>query len=339
MTSRSRNRSGSARLLSAGAAICLALSAGFALAQVDPFPSRPITVIVPYTPGAGSDTLMRLVGRKVSESVKQPVIVDNRPGAGGSIAAGVVKNAAPDGYTLLMGHSGTHVFNKVLFPGMGPDPIKDFAMVAPLMSFACVLVVPADSPAKSVSDLVAAAKSKPGGLSYASQGPGNTAHLLGEMFRASSKAPLVHVPYRGNAPAFNDLIAGRVDMMFSSYLSAGPLIESKKLRILAFAAPKRSTIIPDIPTMAEEGYPGVELDTWFGIMAPAGTPATTVARLHTEFSRAAQSEEVRKLLIPQVTDIPTATPEEFTAWIVRDIAVIAKLVTDQGIKVDRSDSN
>ena len=198
---------------------------------------------MPYTPGAGSDTLMRLVARKVSESVKQPVIVDNRPGAGGTIAATVVKNAAPDGYTLLMGHSGTHVFNKVLFPGVGPDPVKDFEMVTPLMSFACVLVVPADSPAKSVSDLVAAAKSKTGGLSYASQGPGNTAHLLGEMFRASSKAPLVHVPYRGNAPAFNDLVAGRVDMMFSSYLSAGSLIEGKKLRILAFTASKRSGVI------------------------------------------------------------------------------------------------
>lgn len=321
------------------ATVILALLAEPISAQTEAFPTRPITVIVPYTPGAGSDTLMRLVARKVSENIKQPVIVDNRPGAGGTIAATVVKNAAPDGHTLLMGHSGTHVFNKVLFPGVGPDPIKDFEMIAPLMSFACVLVVPADSPAKSVSDLVATAKSKAGGLSYASQGPGNTAHLLGEMFRASSKAPLVHVPYRGNAPAFNDLIAGRVDMMFSSYLSAGSLIESKKLRILAITASKRSDIIPDVPTMAESGFPGVELDTWFGIMAPAGTPSATVAKLHAEFSKAAQSEDVKKLLIPQVTDIPTATPAEFTAWIVRDIDLISKLVADQGIKIDQNDLN
>ena len=334
-----RTRNGAARLRYGALTAWLVLLAGPAAAQTEAFPSRPITVIVPYTPGAGSDTLMRLVARKVSESVKQPVIVDNRPGAGGTIAATVVKNAAPDGYTLLMGHSGTHVFNKVLFPGVGPDPVKDFEMVAPLMSFACVLVVPADSPAKSVSDLVVAAKSKAGGLSYASQGPGNTAHLLGEMFRASSKAPLVHVPYRGNAPAFNDLVAGRVDMMFSSYLSAGSLIEGKKLRILAFTAAKRSGVIPEVPTMAESGFPGVELDTWFGIMAPARTPKTTVAKLHAEFSKAAQSEDVRKLLIPQVTDIPTATPEEFAAWITRDIDLITKLVTDQGIKVDRSDLN
>ncbi len=334
-----RTRNGAARLRYGALTAWLVLLAGPAAAQTEAFPSRPITVIVPYTPGAGSDTLMRLVARKVSESVKQPVIVDNRPGAGGTIAATVVKNAAPDGYTLLMGHSGTHVFNKVLFPGVGPDPVKDFEMVAPLMSFACVLVVPADSPAKSVSDLVVAAKSKAGGLSYASQGPGNTAHLLGEMFRASSKAPLVHVPYRGNAPAFNDLVAGRVDMMFSSYLSAGSLIEGKKLRILAFTAAKRSGVIPEVPTMAESGFPGVELDTWFGIMAPARTPKTTVAKLHAEFSKAAQSEDVRKLLIPQVTDIPTATPEEFAAWITRDIDLITRLVTDQGIKVDRSDLN
>jgi tripartite-type tricarboxylate transporter receptor subunit TctC len=309
-----------------------------ARAQTD-FPNRPITIIVPYTPGAASDTLMRRVGHKLSEAVKQSVIIDNRPGGGGNVGALAVKNAPPDGYTLFMGHSGTHVFNQVLFSDRRFDPIKDFAMITPLIAFPCVLVVPTDHPAKSVADLVALAKSKPQGVSYASQGIGNTAHLLGEMFQAAAKAPMVHVPYRGVAPALADIVTGRVDMMFSSYLSAGGQIEGGKLRMLAIAANERSPLLPNVPTMAEAGYPGVELDTWFGIMAPAGTPAPIVAKLHTEFVKVMQTEDVKKLLLPQGANIVTSTPDEFVKLITTDIARIAKLVKEAGIKAEAGGPN
>src|SRR5215210_6115738 len=314
--------------------LALLLLSGPALAQSDSFPNRPITIIVPYTPGAASDTLMRRVGQKLSEAVKQSVIIDNRPGGGGNVGAVAVKNAPPDGYTLFMGHSGTHVFNQVLFSDHRFDPIKDFAMITPLISFPCVLVVPTEHPAKTVADLVTLARSKPQGVSYASQGVGNTAHLLGEMLQAAARVPLVHVPYRGVAPALADIISGRVDMMFSSYLSAGGQIEGGKLRMLALAADQRSSLLPNVPTMTEAGYPGVELDTWFGIMAPAGTPAPIVAKLHAEFVKVMQTEDVKKLLLPQGANIVTGTPEEFVQLITNDIEKIGKLVTEAGIKGD-----
>jgi tripartite-type tricarboxylate transporter receptor subunit TctC len=319
--------------------LALLLLASPALAQTDSFPNRPITIIVPYTPGAASDTLMRRVGQKLSEAVKQSVIIDNRPGGGGNVGALAVKNAPPDGYTLFMGHSGTHVFNQVLFADRRFDPIKDFAMITPLISFPCVLVVPTDHPAKTVADLVALAKSKPQGVSYASQGVGNTAHLLGEMFQAAARVPLVHVPYRGVAPALSDVIGGRVDMMFSSYLSAGGQIEGGKLRMLAIAADRRSPLLPNVPTMAEAGYPGVELDTWFGIMAPAGTPTPIVAKLHAAFVKVMQDEDVKKLLLPQGANIVTSTPEEFVQLITSDIGKIGKLVKEAGIKGDPAGPN
>jgi tripartite-type tricarboxylate transporter receptor subunit TctC len=303
------------------------------------FPNRPITIIVPYTPGAAADTLMRRVGQKLGEAVKQSVIIDNRPGGGGNVGALAVKNAPPDGYTLFMGHSGTHVFNQVLFADHRFDPIKDFAMITPLIAFPCVLVVPADHPAKSVADIVAMAKSKPQGVSYASQGVGNTAHLLGEMFQAAAGVPLVHVPYRGVAPALADIISGRVDMMFSSYLSAGGQIEGGKLRMLAIAADKRSPLLPNVPTMAETGYPGVELDTWFGIMAPAGTPTPVVSKLHADFVKVMQTEDVKNLLLPQGANIVTSSPDEFVKLIAGDISKIGKLVREAGIKGDPAGPN
>jgi tripartite-type tricarboxylate transporter receptor subunit TctC len=322
-----------------GCVLALLVTAAPALAQSDGFPNRPITIIVPYTPGAASDTLMRRVGQKLSEAVKQSVIIDNRPGGGGNVGALAVKNAPPDGYTLFMGHSGTHVFNQVLFAERRFDPIKDFSMITPLIAFPCVLVVPADHPAKSVADIVALAKSKPQGVSYASQGIGNTAHLLGEMFQAAARVPLVHVPYRGVAPALADIISGRVDMMFSSYLSAGGQIEGGKLRMLAIAADQRSPLLPNVPTMTEAGYPGVELDTWFGIMAPAGTPAPIVTKLHAEFVKVMQTEDVKKLLLPQGVNIVTGTPDEFVKLITSDIEKIGKLVKDAGIKGDPAGPN
>ena len=318
-------------ILGSSAAVTLFFSSGEAPAA-DDFPNRPITIIVPYAAGGSSDTLVRLVGVEVSEGVKQSVIIDNRGGGGGAIAAFAVKQAAPDGYTLLLGHSGTHVFTPVLFPNsIRYDPLNDFAMITPLISFPTILLVPADHPAKSVEELVRLARSKPGGLTYASQGVGNTAHIIGEMFRVRANIPLVHVPYKGGNPALTDLIAGRVDMMFSSYLSSGAHVEAGKLRMLALAAEQRSPHLPELPTMAEAGVPAVGIDTWFGIMAPKHTPDTIISTLHREFVNAAKSNRVRDHVLPTGADIIPMPPEEFAKKIASDIERVRQIAREAHI--------
>jgi tripartite-type tricarboxylate transporter receptor subunit TctC len=319
-------------VLGAAAGLFAAANSGTRSWGADAFPSQPIKILVPYTPGASSDTLMRLVGAKLSESVNQPVIIENRPGGGGAVAAMAVKEATPDGYTLLMGHSGIYAFIPVLFPKeMRYDPLNDFAPITPLISFSTILVVPGDGPAKSVKELIALARSRPNGLTYASQGVGNTAHLIGEMFKARANIPLVHVPYHGVAPALTDLMANRVDMMFSSYLSAGPYIQSGKLRMLAIASDKRSPEIPDVPTMAEAGAPGVGIDTWFGVLGPRDMPAPVVDKLNAEFTKAVNSPEVKKLVLPQVADIIPMSPAAFKKFLVEDLARVQTIVTEAHI--------
>lgn len=298
------------------------------------FPSRPITVVVPFPPGGSADPLMRVIGQKLSESLKQSIVIDNKGGGGGNIAAKVVKQSPPDGYTLFMANMSTHAVNVALYSDLGFDPIKDFAPITLLMSFPSILVVPADSPAKTVADLAALAKTKPGGLSYASQGVGSGGHLLGEMFRAKIGVPMVHVPYRGAAPAVQDLIGGRVDLLFASYISAGPSVEAGKLRILGLTSTKRAAALPNVPTMAEAGFPGVELDLWYGIMAPAGTPAPVVKLLHDEFVKAANSPEVQKLVVPQAAEVVTSTPEQFSALVAADITRLGNVVRDAGAKAE-----
>jgi tripartite-type tricarboxylate transporter receptor subunit TctC len=327
-------------LLGGAAGLFAAAGSGTRSWGADAFPSQPIKVLVPYTPGASSDTLMRLVGAKLSESVNQPVIIENRPGGGGAVAAMAVKEATPDGYTLLMGHSGIYAFIPVLFPKeMRYDPINDFAPITPLISFPTILVVPGDSPAKSVKELIALARSKPNGLTYASQGVGNTAHLIGEMFKARANIPLVHVPYHGVAPALTDLMANRVDMMFSSYLSAGPYIQGGKLRMLAIASDKRSPEIPDVPTMAEAGAPGVGIDTWFGVLGPRGTPAPVVDKLNAEFTKAVNSPEVKKLVLPQVANIIPSSPADFKKFLVEDLARVQTIVNEAHIDASGASLN
>src|SRR5215467_12566169 len=252
------------------AGLALASLGGAVVAQT--FPSRPITLVVPFPPGGVTDPVARFVGQKVAESVGQQVVVENKPGAGGVIGAETVKRAPADGYTLFMGHAGTHAVNPALYTKLPYDPVKDFVPITLMISTAHILVVPADSPAKSVSELVALAKSRPNGLVYASQSVGAGGHLLGEMLKARTGANLHHVPYKGSAPAIQDILAGRVDLFFDAPITSGPHVREGKLKILAAASPRRLRWFPDTPTMAEAGYPGVELDFWFGLFAPAGTP-------------------------------------------------------------------
>ncbi len=300
-------------------------------AQAQPdYPSRAITLLVPFAAGGSSDVVMRLVSAKVAESVKQTIVIENRPGGGGNVAALALKNAPPDGYTLMMGHTGTHAINATLYPDLKFDPIKDFQPITALISFNNILVVPEASPAKTAAELVAFAKSKPDGLTYGSQGVGAGGHLLGIILAKQTGIKLVHVPYRGVAPAVTDMVAGRIDMMFSSYLTSSPHIKGGKLRMLAIAGAQRHPEIPQVPTMSEAGFPGVEMEQWFGLFASAGTPDPIVRRLNREFVAALQSDDVKKVLLPQGSVIIPGTPEDLAARIARDVVALGKVVKDSG---------
>ena len=312
-------------------AVLLAASAP-ARSQVADFPSRPITLLVPFVAGGSSDVVMRLVSKRVSERHKQPIVIDNRPGGAGNVAALAIKNAPKDGYTLMMGHTGTHAINATLYSDLKFDPVKDFAPITPLISFNNILIVNEGSAAKSAKALVALGKSKADGLTYASQGVGTGGHLLGVILAKQTGLNLIHVPYRGVAPAVTDMVAGRVDLMFSSYVTAGPHIESGKLRMLAIAGAKRHPKFPELPTMAEAGFPGVEMEQWFGLFAPAGTPEPVVRKLNEAFVEALESDEVRNTLLPQGAVITPGTPQDLAAMVARDIVRLGQVVRDSGAK-------
>jgi tripartite-type tricarboxylate transporter receptor subunit TctC len=315
------------------ACVCVLLATAMAAsAQSDSFPSRPITIIVPFPPGGSSDVVTRIVAQKVADNLKINVVIDNRGGGGGAPGAIAAKQAAPDGYTLLLANNGLFAILPALTPGINFDPIKDYQPITPIVTFPSVLVVPEASPARNVKDLVALAKTKAGGLNFASQGVGSGGHILGEMLRLKSGAPFTHVPYRGAGPAVSDLAAGNVDMLFSSYVSAIGQVQGGKLRVLGWTASKRSPTLPDVPTMAEAGFPGTELEIWHGIVAPAGTPEAIVRKLNEEIVKAAKSPDVLSKVAPQAVEMSTLSPAEFAKLIATDIDVLGKVIRDAGIK-------
>jgi tripartite-type tricarboxylate transporter receptor subunit TctC len=320
------------RVLAGIAVAACAAVANVAFAQA--FPTKPVTIIVPFPPGGVTDPVARQVGARMAENMKQPVIVENKPGASGIIAAEFVKKQPADGYTVLFGFTGSHAVNPSLYTKLPYDPQKDFQPVTLLINSPHILVVPADSPAKSVADLVALAKSKPGGLTFASQGIGAGGHLLGEMFKAQTKTNLAHVPYKGSAPALTDMLAGRVDLFFDALVTSLPYVRDGKLRALAIANKTRSKLLPDVPTMAEAGFAGIEMDQWFGMMVPAGTPQPVVQRLNQEFIKAVRSPDIEKSLTERGLDVVTTTPEQFAAVIKADTATLGKVVRDSGAKAD-----
>jgi tripartite-type tricarboxylate transporter receptor subunit TctC len=307
-----------------------ALAPSVVLAQG--FPSRAITLVVPFPPGGVTDPFARYVGPKVTESIGQQIVIDNKPGAAGIIAAEFVKIAAPDGYTLLMGHGGTHAINSSLYSKLPYDPVKDFAPITQMISTKHMLVVPADSPAHTVTELVAYAKTKK--LTYASQSVGAGGHLLGEMLKTRTGVDMTHVPYKGSAPALQDILAGRVDLFFDAPITSGPHVRSGKLRALAMASPRRAQQFPDIPTMAEAGFAGIELDFWFALYAPAATPQAVVTRLNTEFVKAMQNPDVSKRFGDLGLDVVTSTPAELAKLAADDTVRLGKVVRDSGAKAD-----
>lgn len=253
--------------------------------------SSPITIVVPYPPGGSADILARSIGQKLGERLKQTVIVENKPGAGTAIGSRFVSDSPPDGHTLLLGTVSSHAINPAMSK-VGYDPIRDFAVVAPIASIPFVLVARQDSPYKTLSDVIAAAKQKPQAIGYASAGPGTSNHLAGEMLASATQTKLMHVPYRGSAPALADVVAGHVPLMFDLQATAVPNIRQGKLRALAVSSLERSALLPDVPTVAESGAPGFEVSAWFALLAPAKVPADVIKRLGTEVTVVMESPEM-----------------------------------------------
>jgi len=284
-------------------------------ARAEDYPGHPIRLIVPFAPGGGNDTVARLVGDSLGKRLGQPIVIDNRPGAGGVVGAEAAAKAAPDGYTLFLGGVGSHAINPNLHKDLSYDPIRDFAPITLLASAPLILVVHPSVPAQSVQQLVALAKSQPGKLDYASNGNGSSSHLAAVMFSSMAGVDMVHVPYKGLSPALTDLLAGRDQLMFSSVVAILPHVRAGKLRALAVTSRMRMALLPDIPTLAESGVPGYETSSWYGILAPAGTPPQVVRRLHDEIVKVLAQDDVRKALAQEGAEAVGDTPEEFAAFI------------------------
>ena len=296
-------------------------------------------VVVPYAPGGPVDLTARLVAPKLQAALGQPVIVDNKPGAGGNIGADYVAKSAPDGYTLVMGAIATHAINPALYPKLPYDPVRDFRHVALLIQVPNVLVLNNDVAARSVVELVSLAKRQPGRLDFASGSTGSTGHLAGELFKQMTGTYMVHIPYKGSAPAAADLLAGRVQLMFDNLASALPNIQAGKVRALAVTTLKRSSFLPDLPTLDESGLKGFDMTTWWGLMAPAHTPQPVVDRLASESAKALQSPDIqarwRTLGVDAGSEIPSVrTPAQFTAFVERERKLYADLVKRSGATVD-----
>ena len=302
------------------AGVLLAGASSIAFAQA--FPSRPITIVIPFPPGGISDNSTRLIASKATIALGQPILIENRPGAGGQIGADVVKNAKPDGHMLYLANVGSHGINESLYTKLSYNPTRDFEPITNLFISPTLLVVPAASPAKTVSELIAYARAKPDKASYGSQSIGSGGHLSGEIVKARNKIDLVHVPYKGSGPALADIVAGRIDFLFDPITTALPFVKDGKLRALAITSARRSPIAPDVPTLEEAGHAGYDVNPWFGLAAPAGTPRPVIDRLHQEFAKAAKDPDVVKRLADQGIETLGTTPAEFAATL-RDQGTLA----------------
>jgi tripartite-type tricarboxylate transporter receptor subunit TctC len=298
------------------------------------YPNRPVRWIVPFAPAGPTDLMSRAVAEKLSQRLGQQFVVDNRAGAGGNIGAEVVAKAAPDGYTLMIGHVGTHAINVTLYPRIAFDPVRDFTPITLIATLPLALVVHPSVPAKDAKELIAHAKARPGQLNFASAGNGGPTHLTGELLKSSAGIDIVHVPYKGNAAALLDLVAGRVQMMFSNMLTAMPHVRAGKLRAIGISSAKRSPQAPELPTIAESGVPGFAAVPWYGVLGPPGLPRPIVSKLNTEIARALAQPDMHERFVAQGVDLQSSTPEQFAALIKSEVIKWRKVVRDAGAKVD-----
>ena len=315
-------------LLAAGV---LATIAGAAYAQ-PAYPNKPIRLVVPFSAGGPTDVLARAIGQKLGDSLGQPIIVESRPGAGGNIASDYVAKAPPDGYTLILGTVGTHAINASLYSKLPFDTVQDFTPIALVASATIVMVVHPSVPAKTVKELLALAKSKPHQLNFASPGSGTPQHLAGELFKTVAGVEMVHVPYKGAAPALTDLLGGQVSLGFVSLPAALPYIKAEKLMALGVTASKRSAVAPEVPTIAESGLPGYENSSWSAIGVTTGTPKPIVARLHKEFSDILKLPDIQARHTEVGAQIVGGAPEQFHAYLKAEVAKFGKLVKAAGIQ-------
>lgn len=302
-----------------------------AIAQ-DKYPSKPITLICPYAAGGNSDQRSRQFGKFLSAALGQPVIIDNKAGAGGNIGTEMVARAKPDGYIIGMGNFAPLAVNPTMFKKMNFDPAKDLMPIALIEKGPLVLMVPLNSPYKNVKDVIAAAKAKPGQLTFASGGLGGSHHLSGEMFKSLAGIFMTHIPYKGGAPATTDLLGGQVDMMFEQMYSAVPNIRAGKLRALAVTSAKRSPLFPDLPTMAEAGVPGFEVQNWQGFVAPTGTPPAIIKLLNEITNKAFVDPLIKEQMLRQGNELGGGTPEQFGTFIKAEAEKWGKLVKSASIK-------
>jgi tripartite-type tricarboxylate transporter receptor subunit TctC len=315
-----------------GVAVTL-MACGMVTAHAQTYPTKPIRIIIPFPIGGIADVFARIIGAKLNEAWGQPVVVENRAGAGGNIAAEFVAKSPPDGYTLVVGSIGTHAVNVSLFKKIAFDPVRDFAPISMMLEAEGLLVLHPSVPAKNVKELIALAKARPGQIIYASAGNGTAGHLSGELLKSMAKVDLVHVPYKGNVPAITDLIGGQTSLLFATMPTVLPHVKSGRLNAIAVTGAKRSPAAPDLQAIAET-LPGYDVTNWVGAFAPAGTPRDVVSKLHAEIVRVMQAPDIQKRLLAEGAKFTPLTPDQFGDFVKAEIAKWAKVIQQSGIRVD-----
>ena len=316
------------------------LIAGFALALVmapaiaQNYPNKPIRILIAQAPGSATDVISRVVGNRLSEALGQPIVVEARPGAGGALGTAEAARSAPDGYTLFMANNSTHGSNPAVYAKLPYDAVNDFAPISFVASVPYVLVVEPSLPVNSVQELIAFAKSRPGKINYASAGNGSTHQFCAELLKSTAGLDLVHIPYKGSPPGIAAVLAGEVSLMFANLTDVGSQIKSGRVKPLAVTTLKRAELLPNVPTMVEAGVPDFEITSWFGLLAPAATPAPVVSRLNAEMVKVLAREDVRSTLGAQGLSVASSSPEQFAAHIKSEIARFTKIARTAGIKAE-----
>jgi len=312
----------------------VAVGGGVVDVAAQPWPSKPIKYIVPFAPGGTTDLLGRTLSEKLSVALGEPVVVENKPGAGGGIGADFTAKSAPDGYTIMGGTISTHAINASLYSNLPYDPVRDFVAITLIARLPNLLVINPSIPARNVSELIALMKANPGKYTFASSGNGTSQHLSGELFKSMAGVDMQHIPYKGSPPALQDVVGGQVSMTFDNITTALPLAKAGKLRALAVTTATRSSAAPDVPTLAESGLPGFEVGSWQGVFAPAATPPEIVRRLNTEIVKIINMPDVREKLTSLGAEPVGDTPEQFSAYVKAEVVKWSDVVKRSGAKID-----